>query len=653
MKLLTLWITFLGILCMGFIPGNVQNRAQTGEFDDLTKTFDSLRVKNLDAVIPFLDSVYQVFTISRNERGRGVVLLKMGDIYQQKAHFPAAYEAYEEALNIFRTLDDELNAAHAYSGLGTVEGRQGNMTVASEHLVMALEIFERFNHDRGIGGIFIKLGLVNVLLGNYDMGIEYYNKALPFALKTDTHNVITIYNNIGGAYLYQDSVEKSIPFFEKALSFAQGEEFEEAQTLALSNLALTSNKMGNKAEAIRYYDRAITLAKKHQLQEQVLLIKNNKINIFAENNPAQAITELKEVFREADSLKLYSIALAAANQLVDLYKDAGNDKDVIQWLEKKLRVSGVMYDESKAREVAEVQSLYELNKSRASIMELQEKIELREKATLYFWAAISVLVIGLIVAFVMNRRNRQINRTLKVREAELEEKDRVKDRLFSIIGHDIKGGFSTQSIILELLEKQCKEGPEETVELIGGMRNNLNEVNHILDTLLHWGKVQIGGVYLNQKLFRINDTVQTVFEHFSVSITLKNQSLINQVPPDTYIFADQDHFNFILRNLLSNAIKYSYEGGEITVGMSGSSRSGTTIIYIHDEGVGIPDEVKDQVFKPFNQSQQGTNNELGNSLALMICKEFMELNRGRIWFENNEGPGVTFFIAFPDQIPAE
>lgn len=650
MRQFAVLMALFGFLFLNFTQPSAQNPKSKGEFDQLNKAFDSLRIENLNAVIPYLDSMYQRYTLSRNVRGKGLVQLKIGDIHQQKAQFQAAQEAYEEALEIFNTIGDELNLGMAYSGLGTVLGRQGNLTVANDYLIAALEIYEKHQHDMGIGGIYIKLGVINVMLRNYERGIEHYKKALPYALKTDTHNVITIYNNIGGAYLYMDSLDRSIPFFEQALSFATSEKFGEAQTLALSNLALTYNKRGDKAQAIHYYERAIELAERHQMLDQVLLIRTNKIRIFSEENPIQAKIELADVFQSADSLKLYSIAIATINQLIDINKEVGTDKETIHWLEEKVRVAGIMYDESKAREIAEVQSLYELNKSQEDLAVLHEKIIANRKMNLYLATLILTLLTGLIIVFSLNRRRKRINAMLKLREKELEEKDRVKDRLFSIIGHDIKGAFSTQSMCLGLFEDKFQEPEPDVVVLLDAMRNNLNEVNHILDTLLHWGKVQIKGVHLNRQLFGVNEDIHALFEQFSVNSSLKGQKLVNLLPPGTAVFADRDHFKFILRNLIANAIKYSFKGGTVKVGLHATLTPDTTTIYIKDEGIGIKDEIKDQVFKPFHESQEGTNKELGNSLALMICQEFMTLNQGRIWFESNEGPGVTFFVQFPDRV---
>lgn len=648
MRQFAILMVLLAFLFLNFTQPSTQKPKNKGEFDQLNKTFDSLRIENLNAVIPYLDSMYQHYSRAGNDRGRGITLLKFGDIHQQKAQFPAAAEAYEEALQIFRALEDELNIAHSFSGLGTVEGRQGNLALANEYMISALEIFEKNQHNMGIGGTYIKLGVINVMLRNYELGIEYYNKALPYALKTDTHNVITIYNNIGGAYLYMDSLEKSIPFFEQALEVATGDEFESAQTLALSNLALTYNRRGDKVQAIRYYERAIELAEKHQMMDQVLLIKNNRIRIFSDDNPVQAKKELAEVFRSADSLKLYSIAIATINQLIDLNKEVGTDQEVIRWLEEKLRVSDIMYDESKAREIAEVQSLYELNKSQEDLAVLREKIIANRKTNLYLATLIMTLLTGLIIVFSLNRRRKRTNAMLKLREKELEEKDRVKDRLFSIIGHDIKGAFSTQSVCLGLLGDKFQEPEQDVAVLLDAMRNNLNEVNHILDTLLHWGKIQIKGVHLNRQLFGVGEDIHALFEQFSVNSSLKEQKLLNLVPPDTHIYADHNHFKFVLRNLIANAIKYSFKGGTITVGLH-IQTTDTTTIYIKDEGMGIKDEMRDQIFKPFHKSQEGTNKEVGNSLALIICQEFMTLNQGRIWFESNEGPGVTFFVQFPNR----
>lgn len=194
---------------------------------------------------------------------------------------------------------------------------------------------------------------------------------------------------------------------------------------------------------------------------------------------------------------------------------------------------------------------------------------------------------------------------------------------------------------------QPEFGEGGSVEVLEGMKSNITEVNYVLDTLLHWGKKQIKGVYLDPSHFIINSIIQDTIDQLSMSMRMKKIKVHNLIPPDTFVYADQDQFSFVIRNLMSNAVKYSLEGGNIEVGLYPSPPPDKVTIYVKDQGVGISEEDKATIFDPLSKSQTGTANEQGNSLALVVSKEFMAFNKGEIWFENNDGPGTTFFVQFP------
>lgn len=653
---------FLGACLAGLVSFSTvvipqRLHAQDAAIQELKDTFNWMRDHDIDRVDGFLDSMYNHFSHPTNERGLAEVWFLLAEIYQQRAQFPAAFDAYEEARLLFETLGSPLDVAKCYSGLGMVEGRRGNMTSATEYLLLALEIYERENDQKGLGKIHLRLGVVHVNLQNYEEAIDQYNQALDYALGNDTNDVITLYINLGSANFFLGEREKAIDFYKQSLDYAEGPEYEATQLLALGNLAAIYAQQGDLLAATDYYEQGIALTQKHQMYEDELLIRLNMTSLYQENDLARSIQQTKNIWKSADSLQLYYIALTAANKLVNYYKRLSDDKQVIHWMEEHRRLSAIRYDESKRTEIANLQSVYELKKSREDIAELREKIMLREKADLYFWLIMLLLALGMGVALYMNYKNRQINKQLRLRESELEEKDKFKDLLFSIVGHDLNGALATQTMALELLASQIQD-QEEAQELLQAMKGNMNEVTFILDTLVHWGKKQINGVYLDQKNFEINAIVAETLEQLGTNLRFKNVQVIDETPSHTWIYADEDHFRFVLRNLMSNAVKYSSEGGVIKVGRCFEGPKDAVILYVRDEGVGIPDEVKAHVFEPDISPQKGTQKELGHGIALTISRDFMVLNKGKIWFEDNRdagaifnGSGTTFFHQWPAARP--
>lgn len=643
----------LTMLCFFAAVPPCRGQAADAEIQQLKETYAWLRDHQVDSVTGFLDSMYHHFSHPSNELGKAEVLFLTAEIYQQKAQFPAAFDAYEEARVLFEKVGSPLSIAKCYSGLGMVEGRRGNLTAATEYLLMAMDIYEQHDDKNGLGKILLRLGVVHVNLQNYHEAIDLYHKAMDYAVGRDTNNVITLYVNLGTAHYFLGEQDKAIAYYKQALAYADGPEYEASQLLALGNLASMYMQKGDMEKAANYYEQGIALTQKHQLHEDELLIRLNMTSLYQENDLARSIQQTKDIWKSADSLQLYYIALTAANKLVNYYKGLSDDKQVIHWLEEHRRLTAIRYDESKRTEIANLQSVYELKKSREDIEELREKIMLREKADLYFWLIMLLLALGMGVALYMNHKNRQINKQLRQREAELEEKDKFKDLLFSIVGHDLKGALATQTMALKLLTEYIQE-KDEGYQLIQAMKGNMNEVTFILDTLVNWGKKQIKGVYLDQKRFQVNAVISETIQQLEMNMQLKNLQVIDKTPANTWVYADEDHFRFVLRNLMSNAVKYSPDGAVISLGKCdenlGNGASEMVTLYVRDAGTGIPDEEKAHVFQPHISPQKGIREELGHGIALTISKDFMVLNKGQIWFEDNRqdnamfnGSGTTFF----------
>ena len=128
----------------------------------------------------------------------------------------------------------------------------------------------------------------------------------------------------------------------------------------------------------------------------------------------------------------------------------------------------------------------------------------------------------------------------------------------------------------------------------------------------------------------------------------KQITLQNNIADDVKIFADEEQFKFVVRNLLSNAIKYTYYGG--TIEMNAEQRSDEIVFSIKDNGVGMTKAQQEHIFQPFITSLEGTNQEKGNGIGLMLCKEFISKNGGRIWVESEKDKGSTFYFSLKKAI---
>jgi signal transduction histidine kinase len=243
----------------------------------------------------------------------------------------------------------------------------------------------------------------------------------------------------------------------------------------------------------------------------------------------------------------------------------------------------------------------------------------------------------------------QLNDQLHQSEKKLKESNIGKDKFFSILAHDLRSPFHSIKGLSEiLLEDHQFLSKEEIKELSEGIFSSSNKILKLLDNLLDWSRVQTGRIELKSELISIEDIVKQNISLFAdiakskeITIECKNQSACDPI-------ADKNMIDTVIRNLLSNSIKFTRKAGNICV--SFSEVESEVIVSVEDNGVGIPEENVHKLFKvEENYSTYGTDNERGTGLGLVLCAEFIHLNKGRIWVESKINEGSKFSFSLPKQ----
>lgn len=222
-----------------------------------------------------------------------------------------------------------------------------------------------------------------------------------------------------------------------------------------------------------------------------------------------------------------------------------------------------------------------------------------------------------------------------------------KDMFFSIIAHDLKNPFTSIIGHSELLMMEVQSKDYDAVEEIAGViLNSSKRAMDLLFNLMEWAKSQTGKYSLNPTSFLLKDVASEVFAMFD-QIAIQKLIKINMViSEEIEISADRNMIATILRNLISNAVKFANPGGEITVYTVSTGDSLT--ICVKDNGVGMSQEELKKLFSTDTPiTSLGTNNEKGTGLGLILCKEFVEKHRGKIWVESEKDQGSTFYVSLP------
>lgn len=224
---------------------------------------------------------------------------------------------------------------------------------------------------------------------------------------------------------------------------------------------------------------------------------------------------------------------------------------------------------------------------------------------------------------------------------QLEALNALKDKLFTVVTHDIRNPMATMVSLIELLEGEKETYGSETMEIIEAVKEQVDNIYTIVENLLEWLKTQQKGLVCDPLVWDLSGIVQDVIKAYQINAGVKSINITSGILEGTNVFADKDSLELVLRNLLSNAIKFTDNGGIISI--QACEAGNEIIVAVRDNGMGMSQAKAESLFREaYVSSTRGTAGEKGIGLGLLICKEFVMRNGGKIWVESTPGKGSTF-----------
>ncbi|MBX2842276.1 MAG: HAMP domain-containing histidine kinase [Flammeovirgaceae bacterium] len=244
--------------------------------------------------------------------------------------------------------------------------------------------------------------------------------------------------------------------------------------------------------------------------------------------------------------------------------------------------------------------------------------------------------------YLLQGINEKFQKRIETQKKELVELNSIKDKLLGIISHDLRSPLNSLQGVLELLQLNGLSSDQIrtiSMDLNGKLKNTID----VMDNLLHWTKTQMNGIKVNKQEVNLNKTVQKIIDLLIPQAEKKKITIHNLTTSSSNLWADKEMTIIIIRNLISNAIKFTKENGNIYIKSTESNNNGHTNIVVEDDGVGMSQEEITKLFSPQKHfSKAGTANEKGSGLGLILCKEFVEKNGGKIWVESFPRRGSRF-----------
>ena len=427
----------------------------------------------------------------------------------------------------------------------------------------------------------------------------------------------------------------------------------------LDEMVKYADEIGTDKEEYRKALEDVPVMSKERFEnicKAVYLIGQQLSNLAAQNvQQARFITEKRKA---EQALQLSDEIL---KQLPDTILLADTKGNITRWMGSSRDLFGYSHDEMIGKNISDF--LLKTGEKESSLFE-----ELRKKGSLIFETPFSkkdgteILVESQFSIFYDEQHkpiaiigiNRDITERKKAEQEikkinkELAALNSSKDKLFTIISHDLKGPFSGFLGITEELMNNINDLSKEEIHNFASVMNlTAEKMNTLMNNLLEWAKMQSGKLEFNPGNIYLKDLIQNIIKLYASSAASKSINIIDNISDLITVFADRYMLSLVLRNLISNAVKFTPNGGEIKIDYSKKGKS--VKVSVSDNGIGIDEEGLDRLFAiDSGYTTKGTNGEEGTGLGLVICKEMVEKNGGSLTVASVVGKGSTFSFTLPE-----
>lgn len=601
--------------------------------------------RNADSFKHYTDASLTYFREKKSIVGEALIIQQQGLIDRTDGRVNIAMQRLKNSLELFKKANYKPGIADVLGNIGSVEAGKGNYEEGARYITESLKMEQVLGRKHGLMVGYMNLASIYMQTNDLKAAGRFMDQAYEVSRELPlSDQVIGLYNMRGVLFAYQGLNDSALATFRHNLELSNDTAFIDSRIECLSYIAQYYLDNGDPSKSLLYLKDGIRLAEINNRPE----IKSNMLLTLAavtqDTDVPGTLRSLEEALLIAEAMGNRTFMSYVYDAQASYFKALGRYKDALDATEKKQKINDSLFNLNKAVELASITSDYELQKSNERVKDLEKERDnnARQRNMLLGVSALIAALLGVVLIYY--RKVVQLNRELERHQQKLKDLNMMKDKLFSVIGHDLRGPISNIPQSLDIIEDKTTSTEDKNF-LIDSLRDQSVAAMEMLDMLLFWGKSLVGGNQLLPAKVNVKEVVRQNVAVKRMALDQKSINLTDTIPDTLCVHADITHVDFIIRNLLANAIKYAYRGGNIMVGADTTSRNGFVILSVKDDGVGIPKEQIPTLFFPVH-STPGTSNEKGSGIGLMLCKEFAVLNGGNIWAESEPGKGATFHVAF-------
>jgi signal transduction histidine kinase len=614
-----------------------------------------------------LDSLKTILpTLEKNEKlnalNRITFLVRELDITQ-------AFEYGNEAEKLALALKDSLALGRAKGNLGWIYYRAGVWEKAFRYSRDAYLIGLKKNDRNELSMSLNNLGSIYYQQRNYSEAIKKFKEAYEIGLELkDTYLIVRSVNNIALNYSRTNELDSALIYANKALDYnanAGTNFFKGFSYRVIGDVQMDKNQID---DAISTYDYALTVDS-HQRSNTFETSINYRLGkaYWMKGDSKKAI-ELLEQTKEFAIAKNFQDELAATLKTLALvYESLDNVELAYQNQKAYNRLIEIIDERVDKDRLALISGMFEVEKTDAEVKMLKAENELQQVQVNNFkmlsvMITIGALILGFLLVwlfslhkksistnaylFIQQEKVNQQKLVLEKQSKELNLSNKLKDRIFSILGHDLKSPVAQLQGVLGLLQNKDLS-KEEFYEISHILKRNVDSLYIALENILSWSRSQMEGFKVHLSPVGYKTITNQCLEFLDPQAKVKEIEFNLNIHKDLKVWVDQDLITIVVRNVISNAIKYSKKNSKIDI-FTRIDEDAVTLV-IKDYGVGMSkqklEEVRAVKFSLL-ESSMGTENERGTGLGLNLCKEFTHMMGGIIKFDNEKDKGTAVYLQF-------
>lgn len=639
-----------------------------GTYNNFANSYQKMGI--LDSAVLYNKHALEIRRKINSTSGMATSITNLGLLDVMRGDFSSALNYFQRALELRTKLGHKLSIASSLNSIGALFWQWGNLNSALDYYNKSLELSESVNYMNGIIITKLNIGLINIDLGSYDFAQKYITSAILEADSTNSEKgkangfyYLAILNNAKGEWNSSlNNIEKCIPFFKKENDYnalSKIYTLEAKNYISINNYIKAGQVLNSSIVAANNVDDKSLVAAALQIKGLLELRKNNyKVALYNTNRSLEINKKNNILEKEIEDYE----------QIAEIQKKMKDYKAEAISLEQYAILKDSLFNKRLAGNIANWRVKYETANKENKILKLNKEnglhlIEISKQKTIRnFFIVISLLILSLLLILIylymhhkklneiISNQNLQLdtlNNKLANQNSELIKSNNTKDKLFSIIAHDLKGPFSSLLGYTTMLGEDIKDmDKEEVIAITKYLNETSSRLYKLTNNLLDWARLQTGSIEPKPRNLNVKNEVEEFIQTIKPAAREKGIFLEADIPEHIAVYCDPQMLNTVLRNLTNNAVKFTNKGG--TIKISSEEETDRVIFRIADNGIGMEPTTLDRILNEDNFiSTKGTQGEPGTGIGINICKELINMSNGKLYIKSQPGEGTEFSFDLP------